>query len=89
MLPCEAAGPWMARLRTSNKKPDWPTRLRHHRGVLLFGYFLLDKQEKVTCCRSATDIKIPASTTVDSINKGLWWAMPTLQERKKKPLAGL
>ena len=24
------------------------------RGVLLFGDFLLDKQEKVTCCRSAT-----------------------------------
>ena len=37
-----------------NQTPD--TGLRHHRGVLCFAYFYLDKQMKVTCCRATPDL---------------------------------
>jgi hypothetical protein len=45
-------GTWMCRRRTPQptREPDFAgtQNQARHRGVLLFGYFLLDKQEKVT-----------------------------------------
>jgi hypothetical protein len=44
--------------------------VRDIRGVLLFGYFLLDKQEKVTRRRAASGIK--AVQTVGAADTKTW-----------------